>query len=590
MRCSKLTRTEKAVAAIVQGGGAYGPADEGRGRWPVVRASFIRNLLRGHYLDLTPDPRGLRLCHVRVDGRLDLDHIETQIALDLDRCELPEGLTAAHARMAYLGLRNLTIERDSRDEAVLHLENLHVGHLDFTGTTLFNRKGCALWGDDLTVDSSAVLTNLTATGAVRLLGARITDQLLLTGADLTNKDGPALQATGLSVGAEVFLNTPEKFDERDDAVKERKFKATGSGQFGAVRMPGATIAGQLILRGAELINKDGPALDADGITVGWHAYLDKGFSATGGADSKGNDRGAVRLCGASITGKLDFTKAKLTNHTGPVLVAKSLRAGLGIHMDLAINKDSEAPPAAEEADPESAPPNSSARVDLFGVDAGPLLDISTDTLDAAMTTGDWNVTGLTYKALKTDTEKMWLDFLNTGTAHYSPQPYRQFAAAMSLAGDEVRSRQAHIAQRKHQLIRSKKEKLLNSRDRAKSRLLWWSVGYGYHSWRAIWWSLGILIVTGTLSFLISGSALVQPASSTDGNPGGPCSTLSLWILALETVPLASLAPIAENSCAYADTLWAGVHLSINVFAKVLAWAGLTLFIAGYTNIIRKPDH
>lgn len=587
MRATEFTRTEKAVAEALRDGVTYDAYRGGRDEYAVVRASVIRDLLRGHLPDMAPDPSGMRLRHVRVEGRLNLDHLEVRIPLDLYQCELPEGLTAAHAQMAYLGLRGLRIERNCRKEAVLHLENLRVRHLDFTDTTLINAAGCALRGDDLNVESSAVLTNLTATGAVRLLGACIADQLVLTGANLTNKEGPALHATGISVGAEVFLNTLAEADEKERG-EGRKFKATGSGQLGAVRMPGATIAGQLILRGAELINSDGPALDADGITVGWHAYLDEGFSATGGGDGKDNNRGTVRLSGATITGRLVFTTAELTNHTGPVLVSKNLTAGLGIHLDLTINRDFEIFPEIGRADSEPDRQKSSERVNLFGVDAGPLLDISKDTLESAKVTGDWNVTGLVYKTLNPDTEKEWLDFLKIGTAHYSPQPYRQFVAAANLEGDEVRSREAHIAQRKHQLFRSKTEKLLNRRDRMKSWLLWWSVGYGYHSWRAFWFSLGILAVAVLASFLMSGSAVVQPHDTTDGNPGGPCSTVSLWILALETVPLAPLSPVAEASCVYVDTPLAMWHLAINVFAEVLAGLGITLFIAGYTNLIRKP--
>jgi hypothetical protein len=95
---SKRRFVEKAVADSLRTGTVYGLLDA-KSDWPVVQASFIRRVLRGLDQNLVPDPQGLRLRHVRVDGRIDLDCIDTKISLELDECDLPEGLTAANARM-----------------------------------------------------------------------------------------------------------------------------------------------------------------------------------------------------------------------------------------------------------------------------------------------------------------------------------------------------------------------------------------------------------------------------------------------------------------------------------------------------------
>ena len=66
--------------------------------------------------------------------------------------------------------------------------------------------------------------------------------------------------------------------------------ATGSGPLGAVCLAGASVTGQLSLRGTTLVNESGPALLADLVTIGDGARLDQDFSAEGEGEA-----GAVRL-------------------------------------------------------------------------------------------------------------------------------------------------------------------------------------------------------------------------------------------------------------------------------------------------------
>ena len=37
-----------------------------------------------------------------------------------------------------------------------------------------------------------------------------------------------------------------------------------------------------------------------------------------------------------------------------------------------------------------------------------------------------------------------------------------------------------------------------------------------------------------------------------------------------------------------DTAQGGFYLAVSILLKLLAWALVTLFAAGYTNIVRKP--
>ncbi|MGH3768155.1 MAG: hypothetical protein ACRDS0_22745 [Pseudonocardiaceae bacterium] len=185
--------------------------------------------------------------------------------------------------------------------------------------TLAGSQLPVLDGDGMQVDGDVLLGDgFTATGAgrygaVRLLGAHIRGQLNVTGARLSNEAGPALVGDGLHVDGDVFGGG---------------FIATGAGELGTVRLPGARIIGQLNLNDADLVNQTGPALIADGLQVGGGLVLAEGFTATGRYE-----RGAVRLPGAQISGQLNLDGATLINPAGPALIGDHLDVNGGVFLD-----------------------------------------------------------------------------------------------------------------------------------------------------------------------------------------------------------------------------------------------------------------
>ena len=162
-----------------------------------------------------------------------------------------------------------------------------------------NRDGIGLLADGIRVGGEVFLREgFTADGAVRLLGADITGDLSCRDAQLGHDhDGNALVADRMKVGGEVHLY--------------KGFTADG-----AVVLKGADITGDLSFRGAQLNgkNRDGNALDADGMKAGHDVLLDKE------PDDDGTERpftaaGAVRLARADITGQLRCSGAQLTGPT-----------------------------------------------------------------------------------------------------------------------------------------------------------------------------------------------------------------------------------------------------------------------------------
>ena len=256
----------------------------------TCRATVIRDILRGR-LAADPDPHGLRLRGARITGRLDLENVTTDVNLELADCILEEGVLARDACLAFVALTGCQFEHPA--EPPLDGARLTCSVLRLNGARVIGHND---------------------TGAVNLFGAHITGPVGFEGADLRNDSGPVLFADGLRVDQDVFMRGG--------------FRATGSSDDdGIVRLLGAHVGGNLEFVGAHLRNDSGPALFADGLRVDQDMFMRGGFRATGSGDA-----GAVRLLGARIGGNLDCTRAKLRNKSGSALNAGSLQVGQDLNL------------------------------------------------------------------------------------------------------------------------------------------------------------------------------------------------------------------------------------------------------------------
>ena len=252
----------------------------------TIRAELLRELVLGRSGERL-DPLGVRVHGARITGMLDLTHVPAAVGIELRGCFF---------------------------ERTVLLVSAHLPWLTLAGSHLL-----ALDCDGLRVDGDVALGDgFTATGAgdygaVRLFGAHIRGQLNVNGARLTNESGPALVGDGLHVEGDVFGGG---------------FVATGYGELGTVRLPGAHIIGQFNLNGAELANQAGPAFIGDGLHVEGGLVLAEGFTATGHYE-----RGAVRLPGAHISGQLNLAGATLINSAGPALIGDHLDVQGGVFLD-----------------------------------------------------------------------------------------------------------------------------------------------------------------------------------------------------------------------------------------------------------------
>ncbi|MDQ4102299.1 MAG: hypothetical protein M3186_00765 [Actinomycetota bacterium] len=252
----------------------------------TIRAELLRELVLGRS-GKRLDPLGLRIQRARITGTLDLTHVPAAVGIELRACFFEHAVLLVSARLPWLTLAGSQLPA-----------------LDGDG---FHVDGDVLLGDGFTATGQGDY------GAVRLLGARVKGQLNFNGARLTNEAGPALIGDGLHVDGDMFGGG---------------FVASGHGELGVVRLPGAHIVGQLNLNGAELANQAGPALVGDGLHVDGGLVLAEGFTATGGYE-----RGAVRLPGAHISGQLNLDGAALINPAGPALIGDHIQVNGGVFLD-----------------------------------------------------------------------------------------------------------------------------------------------------------------------------------------------------------------------------------------------------------------
>jgi hypothetical protein len=503
------------------------PVDEAAMRaWDgsrTIRAAVLRDILRGR-LAPDPDPHGLRLHGALIAGQLDLENLTTNVGVELSDCLLGEGLVARDATLPALVLSGCRLEHPA--ESPLDAERL-------TAAVLFLDQ--------------AVITAACGTGAVLLVGGHL-GRLECDGATMRNDAGPALVADRLQVDQGVFLRGG--------------FEAVGAGERGAVQLIGAHLGG-LECDGATMRNDAGPALVADGLQVDQGVFLSGGFEAVGAGK-----RGAVQLIGAHL-GRLECNGATMRNDAGPALVAD----GLQVDQDVFLSGGFEAVGAGYDV-----------TLDLSAARIGGVLVFAPARLEhTAAPYGRLALDGLTYTGLPLEVSSHeWLRMLREATPGYAAQPYQQFAAAHRAAGHDGEVRRTLMAQRQDQIDR---KALTGRAERAWARLTGVTLGYGYQPWRALLALVAIATTAVVLALTLGahgGVARVdpQPPAATQ------CSAVERVGVGLDLgLPL-----IKTGIRAHCDTTASTTGQLLTAAGwglQLLAWAFATLFIAGFTGIVRK---
>ena len=571
--------------------------------WPhgrTVRADLLAAVLTGERDPEGGRLRAVRLRGARITGRLNLETATFKCPLALRDCHFDEpadfsDVSASSIRLTGSYLPGL-IARQLRTTGDVFLDSGFTsdrgmtlscaqigGSLHLDGAHVTNAGDVpALTADRLTVSHNMFGNGFTAVGEVSLIGAHIGGDLRLQGANLTNEKGRALTADGLTVGQNVFCH------EDSPAHGEAQY-LTATGE---IRLTGARISGDLHLQGAnltgaKLTNHDGadqygPALNADGLTVGRNVFCRDAFTTCG----------VVRLTCAHIGGDLHLYKAKLADQTGPGQYGTALSArGLTVGQDMICQElDSHGCTDCSEA-------HIAGRLDLSSAmlanPGGVALNLDSATAAALILrtghrpvggvdltnakVGHFNddpagwparirLRGFTYDIVDNDRVKVGdrLDWLARDDDGYAPQAYDQLAAAYRNAGRRKDARRVGVARQWR-----------CRRPFSPLNWLWYiTVGYGYRTWLAAIW---LVALVGFSTWIFSGA---YPAHMVVVSPHPPAFHPVGYALDL-LLPVISLGQKSSwqpQGSFYQYWTWAFTGLG---------WVLTTAVVAGLTGILKR---
>lgn len=270
----------------------------------VIKADRVVWLFRDSTARSLIIERGVMITGARIDGELDLDRVNAPFQFSCTDCVFNDPIRLTTATIKGL---NLSGTHTARIEAAhLHVEGSVYLDRGFTATDVVKLNGAtvdgylscdsarfqgsgkvALEAAGLTVGADANFRRASATGEVNLLNAKIGSNLNLAGGSFSNKDGHAILASAIRVERTVHMG--EGFNAE-----------------GAVDLVNGYIGGNLQCDGGWFINPQDRliessrsyALAADALEVKGSIFLRGGFRIKGG----------VRFARASIDKVFEWSK------------------------------------------------------------------------------------------------------------------------------------------------------------------------------------------------------------------------------------------------------------------------------------------
>ncbi|GLY51723.1 hypothetical protein Lesp01_53790 [Lentzea sp. NBRC 102530] len=319
---------------------------------------------------------------------------------------------------------------------------------------------------------------------------------------------------------------------------------------------GLAVEHHLRLSGARLTAPE--SIDALHLRIGGSVYLDEGFHAAGTVTLSGSRVAGVLMCGG---GRFE---------AGLVLV--DLQIGDGIFLNEGCDVSGGGRHAAVrlrgtrvdgQLITREGRFSSAVALDLRHVRVGKDLLMPFAGID-----GQVQLEGLVYEGLPRDaTVDEWLTLLSTRTLRYSAQPWSQLAAAHQAAGHERDVRRIRVAQQRDLRRRGQ----LSRWGRGWHLVRGVTVGHGYRPGLALVWLAGVLAVSVGV-VLTSGAVR--------------CSVVEQVGYALNVAT--PLVKVDAARCTVDVASSAGqLVLASTWLLQVLAWAFATLFVAGFTGLVRR---
>lgn len=264
--------------------------------WPYADVTVAAEDLR-HCLIAAkkPDPRGLILIGLVIQGDLDLHAVQLGFPLAMIGCHFLGTLDLQRSRLRSIALRGSVLHATGRSlimdgaeiDSEVNARGIHaVGELSFRSTKIGSHLDIsdselrspyrAFSGDELAVEGSLYAERMRAKGTVRATGAKV-------GADL-DLDGAVLRGAGVAFGG-------------DRIEVGGMFTAVGLRAFGTLRLIGGQFKSGVALVDA-VLGHDGDSLTADRLSVSGSFIADRLMA-----------NGDVRLLGVKIGGQLSLAGA-----------------------------------------------------------------------------------------------------------------------------------------------------------------------------------------------------------------------------------------------------------------------------------------
>jgi uncharacterized protein YjbI with pentapeptide repeats len=431
-------------------------------------------------------------------------------------------------------IRDFLLDADKLDPRGLRIRNARIeGQLDLR---------------DVAAKRPLVLLDCTADEPLLL------DRAQLSALDLTGLAAPAVIAPWMRLDYYLHLS---------------RARLDGGADNHALDLAEANIGGYVNLDGAHLSSERDVALFAPRLRTGSDFHMGSGFRSDG----------QVRLNGARLGGGLHCRGARLVSANGPALWAGDLQTTHSVFLSEGFHASSSGGNYAavrirggqiggQLVCRGGRVSSDHLALDLRHVKVGMDLLLPADFVDGAAL-----LDGLSYEGLPRDASlDEWLDLLANRTHHYSSQPYLQLATAHQAAGHERDVRRIRIAQQRDLLRRGR----LTRWSRAWHRITGATIGYGYRPAAALLWLLATLAMSIAIVLGIAGPAGVVRCSAVD----------QIGYALNAATPLVKID--VQQRCQAATTTGIGQLVVVATWIlQLLAWAFATLFVAGFTGLVRK---
>ncbi len=527
---------------------------------------------------------GLRFANATVGGQLRV--AETTIepdgteALDLEGATLAGGVKLGPGLVSHGELRLSALQA--------------AGQVALKRVVVHQPDGVAIGGDGAHFDGGLVVLGETIIeGSARFHSVRVGNQLSFSEATFSSADDDAMSLDGARVDGDVFFDEGVTID-------------------GGLRMIGATVLGDLVLKDATVIDED-VAFDAQRLTVRDSVYLGERLTSRGRIVLRDAKVGAAIVAvGATIESPgqvaLDLmgVAASRVGVHRTVLRGALRLDGLVCEGDVMLSCTASARRDGVAVTARSASISGALRM-RGGFSVGGKVDLRATTArgldDEARTwPAEMDVTGFRFASLD-GKDRGWRsrrDWLRR-QVEPSPKPYLQLAAVYRDHGDEAGARKI-LMERHTAPIRRDRPAAWRADGppwwrRVGRQLLRLTIGHGYAPWRVLYLLVPLLTVMSLWYAHAEHHDMLVPTRSAQTVRSSACTDehpcVQPVVYAIDTlVPVLDLGQRSRWATDASDRgpqFWDdGRWLSLAAWVTTaLGWALTTLIVAGFSGVVRR---